>query len=234
MLRLTADGTRDSLRAMCGRYTFTSPEEAARRLFGYASPPLNLRPNYNVAPTHEVPIVRNAAAGGRVHVQVRWGLIPFWAKDTKIGYKCINARVETVATSPAFREAFKRRRCLVLADGFFEWKKLDAKTKQPYRMTMKSGEPFGFAGLWETWDKGEAPITTCTIITGEPNELVATIHDRMPVILPPEQYEPWLSGKAGTEILKPFPVDQMRAYPVSARVGSPKNNDAAIIEPIKL
>ena len=96
MLRLTADGTRDSLRAMCGRYTFTSPEEAARRLFGYASPPLNLRPNYNVAPTHDVPIVRNAAAGGRELVQVRWGLIPFWAKDAKIGYKCINARVETV------------------------------------------------------------------------------------------------------------------------------------------
>lgn len=218
---------------MCGRYTFTSPEEAARQLFKYEGPPLNLRANYNVAPTHDVPIVRNAAAGGRELVQVRWGLIPFWAKDVKIGYKCINARVETVATSPAFREAYKRRRCLVVADGFFEWKKLDAKTKQPYRMTLNNGEPFGFAGLWETWDKGETPIASCTIITGQPNELVGTIHDRMPVILPPEQHEAWLGGKAGTEILRPYPAKLMRAYPVSARVGSPKNNDAAIIEPMK-
>jgi putative SOS response-associated peptidase YedK len=215
---------------MCGRFTFTAPEEAARALFGYTSPPLNLRPNYNVAPTQDVPIVRLAASGGRELVQARWGLIPFWAKDEKIGYKCINARVETIAGSPAFRDAFKRRRCLVVANGFYEWKKLDAKTKQPYRMTLKSGAPFGFAGLWETWDKGGTPIATCTIITGPPNALVSEIHDRMPVILPPERYEAWLAGKASAEILKPFPAELMRAYKVSPRVGSPKNNDAALLE----
>lgn len=224
---------------MCGRYTFTSPEEAARALFNYTGPPLNLRPRYNVAPTDDVPVVRNSKDGGgeRELVMMRWGLIPFWATDAKVAFKSINARVETVTTAPAFREAFKRRRCLVLADGFYEWKKLDSKgkEKQPYRFVLKSGEPFAFAGLWEYWKKGDGPaITSCTIITGPPNELAATIHDRMPVILPPESYEAWLSGTAGTEVLKPFPASLMKAYPVSTRVGSPKNDDAAIIEEMRV
>jgi putative SOS response-associated peptidase YedK len=220
---------------MCGRYTFTSPEEAARALFKYTSPPLNLRPNYNVAPTHDVPIVRNRAdGGGREMVQVRWGLIPFWAKDTKIAFSTINARVETVQTSGTYRNAFKSRRCLVVADGFYEWKKLDpkGKEKQPYRITLKSGQPFGFAGLWETWGKGTDAIVSCTIITGPPNELVAKIHDRMAVILPPEHWDAWLGGTAGTEVLKPYPAKLMRAYPVDKRVGNVKNNDAKLLEPI--
>jgi len=219
---------------MCGRYTFTSPEEAARAIFGYVSPPLNLRPNYNVAPTHDVPIVRNRADGKREMVQMRWGLIPFWAKDEKIGYSTINARVEAVESKPAFRAAFKARRCLVVADGFYEWKKLDAKTKQPYRITLKDGKPFGFAGLWETWkNKDGEKIESCTIITGEPNELVAKIHDRMAVILPPEKFDAWLSGAAGKEILTPFPASKMRAYEVDLRVGNVRNNDAALLEPLK-
>lgn len=218
---------------MCGRFTITSPEESVRAIFGYTSPPLNLRPSYNVAPTDSVPIVRNSAeGGGREMVQVRWGLIPFWAKDIKIGFSTINARVETVETSNTFREAFKRRRCLVVADGFYEWKKLDAKgkEKQPYRITLKSGEPFGFAGLWENWGKGADRITSCTIITGPPNELVATIHDRMAVILPPEHWDAWLGGAAGTEVLKPYSAELMRAYKVNRRVGNVRNNDAALLE----
>jgi putative SOS response-associated peptidase YedK len=121
-----------------------------------------------------------------------------------------------------------------VADGFYEWKKLDAKgkEKQPYRITLKSGEPFGFAGLWENWGKGTERITSCTIITGQPNELVATIHDRMAVILPPAQYNTWLSGEAGTEILTPYPAELMRAYPVDRRVGNVRNNEASLIEPI--
>src|SRR5262249_22964813 len=196
---------------------------------------LNLPARYNVAPSQDVPVVRNRHENdgtGRELVMMRWGLVPFWAKDAKIGYRCINARLEDMTTSPAFSEAFKWRRCLVLADSFFEWKKLDAKTKQPYRVMLKSGAPFAFAGLWEFWKKGKEQIISCTIITGPPNELAAPIHDRMPVILPPEYFDGWLSGKARTDILKPYPAQLMRAYPVGTRVNSPKNVGAAIIEPL--
>lgn len=220
---------------MCGRYSITSPEEAVRAVFGYTSPPLNLRPNYNVAPTHDVPVVRNReGGGGREMVQMRWGLIPFWAKDTKIAFSTINARVETVQTSGTYRNAFKSRRCLVVADGFYEWKKLDpkGKEKQPYRITLKSGAPFGFAGLWETWGKGADAVVSCTIITGPPNELVAKIHDRMAVILPPEHWDAWLSGSAGVEVLTPYPAKLMRAYKVDRRVGNVKNNDVKLLEEV--
>lgn len=218
---------------MCGRYSFTTPEEAARQIFKYSGPPLNLPARYNVAPSQDVPVVRNRKdGGGREQVMMRWGLVPFWAADPKVGFKSINARVETVATAPAFREAFNRRRCLVLADGFYEWKKRDAKTKQPYRLMLKSGGPFGFAGLWEYWKKGEQAIVSCTIVTCPPNELAAAIHDRMPVILKPTDYEDWLSGKAGAEVLKPYPANDMKAYPVSTRVNKPENDDAAIIEEV--
>ena len=197
---------------------------------------MNLRPNYNVAPTHDVAVVRNRADGSREMVQMRWGLIPFWAKDEKIGYSTINARVEAVDTKPAFRAAFKARRCLIVADGFYEWKKLDekGKDKQPYLIGLKAGGPFGFAGWWETWKNKEGEkIESCTIITGEPNELVATIHDRMAVILPPEKFSAWLDGSAGKEILQLYPAQKMRAFMVDKRVGNVRNNDAALIEPIK-
>ncbi len=214
---------------MCGRYSFTTPEEAARGFFRYSGTPLNFPPRYNIAPTQTVATVR-AGEAGRELAMMKWGLVPFWAKDTKIAYKTINARVETVAAAPAFRAAFKARRCLILADGFYEWKPTGPKTKQPYRFVIDSGSPFAFAGLWETWDKGEAPLTTCTIITGEPNSVAAPIHDRMPVILDPTTYDAWLSGTAGREVLTPFPADRMRAYLVSTRVGNVRNDDAAIIE----
>ncbi len=214
---------------MCGRYSFTTPEEAARRVFGYSGPPLNLRPRYNVCPTDDVAAVRLSKDGTRELVMMRWGLIPYWAKDHKIGYKTINARVESVATAPAFRAAFTKRRCLVLADGFYEWKKIGGGEKQPYRITLKDGEPFAFAGLWDSWKGPQARVVSCTIITGRPNELVAEIHDRMPVILEPNDHAAWLGGNAGTELLVPYPADKMRVYPVSTRVNRPENDDPDVI-----
>lgn len=162
---------------------------------------------------------------------------PYWAKDEKIGYSTINARGEEVATKPAFKEAFRRRRCLVPADGFYEWKKLDAKTKRPYRITLGNGGPFAFAGLWERWTKGAEPLETFTIITTEPNELVRPLHNRMPVIIDPPDYETWLATQdlaAAQALLKPFPADRMKAYPVSSRVGNVKNNDPQLIEAVAL
>lgn len=168
---------------------------------------------------------------------LRWGLVPFWAKDEKISYSTFNARGEEVATKPAFKEAFKARRCLVLADGFYEWKKIDAKTKQPYRFTLGNGGPFAFAGLWERWTRGPEPIESFTIITTAANELVAEIHYRMPVILDPSDYDTWLRAKDPAEaqsLLKPFPADRMKAYPVSSRVGNVKNNDPQLIDAVAL
>src|SRR5262249_53979025 len=143
-------------------------------------------------PTDLLPVCRLDRSGDREIAMLRWGLIPYWAKDERIGFKAINARAETVATAPAFREAFKHRRCLVPANGFYEWKKLPGGRKQPYLIQMRGGSPFSFAGLWERWKKGETPIETFTIITGEPNSLAAELHDRMPVILDPDDYDTWL------------------------------------------
>jgi putative SOS response-associated peptidase YedK len=218
---------------MCGRYSFTSPEEAMRQLFGYSNPPLNIPERFNAAPTQDVPVVRKAQSGARELVMMRWGLVPFWADDPKIGNRCINARVETVATAPAFREAFRQRRCLVVADGFYEWKKVDRKTRQPYRFVLKDRAPFAMAGLWERWKRGDERIVSCTIITGPANDLVVPIHDRMPVILDPAVYQDWLDSKVGTEVLRPFPADRMAVYPVSTRVNSPANDDRALIEELR-
>ena len=154
-------------------------------------------------------------------------------KDEKIGYRTINARVETVDTAASFRGAFKKRRCLIPADGFYEWKKVNGG-KIPYTIQMKDGSLFAFAGLWEGWKPPENGdwIRTCTIITGEPNQLLREIHTRMPVILPQEYYDAWLSGEAGKEILVPFPADKMTIWPISPRVNSPKNDDEGILEPV--
>jgi len=156
---------------------------------------------------------------------LQWGLVPYWSKDPKIGYKTINARVATVDTAPSYRQAFKKRSCLIPADGFYEWKKV-VGGRIPYSIGMKDNGPFVFAGLWEGWRNPETEewLHTCTIITGEPNELVARIHTRMPVILAEEHHEAWLSNQAGKEVLVPFP-DAMRAWPISPRVNSTKNND---------
>jgi len=227
---------------MCGRFTTRLTWHQLHDLYNITAPDiaprqggLDLKPRYNVVPTDVMPVCRLNRQGRREIAMLRWGLIPYWATDPKIGYKTINARAETVATAPAFRAAFKKRRCLVPASGFYEWKKLEDGSKQPYLIGMRDGTPFSFAGLWERWDKGEAPVETFTIITGEPNSLVADLHNRMPVILDPGDYDTWLTA-ADTAIpqamLQPFPAQLMRAYPVSKRVNSPKNDDAYLIAPI--
>ncbi len=215
---------------MCGRYLLTSPLEAIQQIFKIDQM-TNLGPNYNVAPTHDMPIIhRKQGSSGNELTVARWGLIPHWAKDTKIAYPTINARSETAAQKPAFRDAFKRRRCLVPADGFYEWKR-DGKEKRPYLIRLQGGGAFAFAGLWATWKD----VTSFTIMTTEPNEFMADIHNRMPVILSLENHERWLDVEAApADILKPCPSDWLEAYPVAKRVGNVRNNDASLIEPIAM
>jgi putative SOS response-associated peptidase YedK len=220
---------------MCGRYRRTSSEEEIARQYHIPIPPqLDLPISYNIAPTQDVLTIRfNPETRQRTLDALRWGLIPNWAKDPKIAYKTINARAETVDTAPSYRQAFKKRRCLIPVDTFFEWKKV-LGGKIPHAIGMKDESVFVFAGLWEGWKPpgSEEWLHTCTIITGEPNELVRQIHTRMPVILPEEHHDSWLSGEAGKEILVPFPADRMKAWPISPRVNSPRNNDPGILEPV--
>lgn len=195
---------------------------------------MELRPRFNIAPTQTVAVILDEEPAALT--TVRWGLIPAWSKDKKIGATLINARGETVAEKPSFRTAFKKRRCLILADGFYEWQKRDAG-KVPHYMQLADGEPFAFAGLWEEWcdlEAGGAVLRTCAIITTEPNERLSPIHNRMPVILPPEQERRWLSRDTEIEELKslltPFPADAMSAHPVSTRVNSVQNQEASLVE----
>jgi putative SOS response-associated peptidase YedK len=222
---------------MCGRFTQMMTWAELHALYNIHNS-VNLKPNYNVAPTQEIPVVRHSPESEERWLDMlRWGLVPFWAKDVKIGYSMINAMAETVATKPAFRDAFKSRRCIIPADGFYEWKKLDPKTKQPYRIVMKDRSIFGFAGLWDRWtDKASGEtIQSCTIITTEPNTVCAPIHNRMPVILERRDYAAWL-GETETDrdallaMLKPYPADQMEAYACNPAVGSVKNNDRSLVE----
>jgi putative SOS response-associated peptidase YedK len=219
---------------MCGRFTLrTSAQEVAKKFGLVEVPDLQLR--YNVAPTQQVLTI--TLQDGKRHGQLRrWGLVPSWADDPKIGYRLINARADGVATKPSFRSAFKRSRCLVVADGFYEWKKgAGTKTKQPYFARLKSDKPFAFAGLAEHWHRGDQTIDSAAIITTDPNELMAEIHDRMPAILPPDDYDIWLDPKfEGKEqllsFLRPYSADAMTAYPISTLVNSPRNDVPACIE----
>jgi putative SOS response-associated peptidase YedK len=199
---------------MCGRFVISKFPDDVARWFGTTGPLPNSRPRYNVAPTDQVAVVRfNSETKERTLDTLRWGLVPYWAKDVKIGYTTINAKAESVAEKPAFRDAFKSRRCLIPADGFYEWQKLNPKTKQPYAIVMKDRSLFGFAGLWERWkDKASGEVgRSFTIITTTPNEVCAPIHDRMPVIVDPANYGKWL-GEEPTDpvrllsLLKPFPA----------------------------
>jgi putative SOS response-associated peptidase YedK len=228
---------------MCGRYFLTTPGQILAERFETAPAP-KMASRYNIAPTQQVAIVRTAVdaetsdGGDREIALVSWGLIPSWAKERAIGNKLINARGETLAEKPSFRDSFKKRRCLVLADGFFEWQKVGGG-KQPWLVRTKSGEPFGMAGLWSRWKEKESgeTIDSCTIVTTTPNELLAPIHDRMPVILPREARALWLDSEI-TEadrlapLIAPFPEGELEAYPVSRRVNSPANDDPACLEPI--
>jgi putative SOS response-associated peptidase YedK len=223
---------------MCGRYTVRSIQPVAE-LFGISLPP-EFQPRYNVAPTQDVLVVRSASKGEGIPARrgdmLRWGLVPSWADDPSIGNRMINARAETAATRPAFRDAMKRRRCLVPADGFYEWQvREDSKRKQPHLIRMKDDRPFGFAGLWDTWRRGEEPLETFTILTTSPNELVAGIHNRMPVIVAPGDFERWLDpdvdANGVAELLKSYPAEGMRAGPVGLGVNNPKNDDPACAQP---
>jgi putative SOS response-associated peptidase YedK len=219
---------------MCGRYSLTTPVDALRDLFGFDARP-NLAPRYNIAPTQEVAVVRLASeAGGRQLAMLRWGLIPSWAKDPSIGSRMINARAETVAEKPAFRTAFRRRRCLVLADGSYEWKTSGDGPKQPWRITCADAAAFAFAGLWEHWDSPDGEtLESCTIVTTEAAPAISHIHPRMPVILAPGERESWLSGDPADAggLLHPYD-GTLEAYPVSRRVNNVRNDDDALIEPV--
>jgi putative SOS response-associated peptidase YedK len=201
--------------------------------------PNTYKPSWNVAPTDSLPIVRyNEKTGSRTLDMMRWGLVPYWAKNVKIGFSTINAMAETVDTKPMFREAFRRRRCLVPVDNFYEWKKLGPKEKQPYAIALKEGGLMALAGLWENWKSpDEEWVRSFTIITTRPNALCAEIHDRMPVILAPDAWPAWLGETtADSERLKrllaPYSTEGMTCWPVSARVGNAKNNDPSLIEPL--
>ncbi len=221
---------------MCGRYTRTVPVETLAEKFGVLGPLPDFPPSYNVAPTQEVAAV--LADDGERHLEMlRWGLIPSWADDPGIGSRMINARSETVAEKPSFRRAFKERRCLVPADGFYEWKRTD-NGKQPYYLRMKDGRPFAFAGLWESWNGGEGyGIRSCTILTTDANELVGEVHHRMPVILAPEDHDLWLDPDMREAdlllpLLDPYTADAMEAYPVSRFVNNPSNDAPACTKPV--
>ena len=217
---------------MCGRYTLAAPVNELVEQFDIDEYPSSITASYNIAPTQEVAAVI-AEDEKRKLEMLRWGLVPAWADDPSIGNRMINARSETVAEKPSFRKAFKDRRCLVLSDGFYEWRRT-SDGKQPYYIHMKDGSPFAFAGLWESWRDAQE-IRSCTIITTDANELVGDIHNRMPVILTPEDYSLWLDPdfkerEALTSLLRPYPNDAMEAYPVSRRVNSPSNNAPDCIE----
>jgi len=222
---------------MCGRFTLTDPDADLTVQFNLPAIP-NMQPRYNIAPTQPVAAVRLAAESmTRELALLHWGLIPFWAKDPSIGARMINARAETAAEKPAFRAAFKRRRCLVVADGFYEWQKQNGG-KQPYFISLRNREPFAFAGLWESW-KGaeETVIESCALLTTTPNDLILPLHNRMPVILHPRDYELWLDVAVEDQarlqrLLKPFPSGEMEAYPVSRFVNKPQNDDPRCIEPL--
>ncbi|MCE2466192.1 MAG: SOS response-associated peptidase, partial [Dehalococcoidia bacterium] len=206
---------------MCGRYTLIADLGDLVQRFEFDGSDFSYDPGYNIAPTESVLTVRNVE--GREAVFMKWGLIPFWAKDPKIGTRMINARAETVATKPSFRNALKKRRCLVLADGYYEWQRIPTG-KRPYRIILKSGEPFAFAGLWETWKDTQGNIVpSCTIITTAANEYLAPIHNRMPVILTREMEETWLAPSIEetsdlAHLLIPSPDDALDAYEVSTLV----------------
>lgn len=267
---------------MCGRFTLTIPADEIAEYFrilegGMAAAGGHLGPRYNIAPTQPVACVRQVhprheghadpspdrsgnsaprAASGRELVEMRWGLIPYWAKDSAIGNRLINARSESVAEKPAYKEAFLQRRCLVVADGFYEWKRLQGG-KQPYFIHMKDRRPFAFAGLWERWrpresqleqlaapGKPRVPVTdegrveSCAFLTIGPNDVLRGIHDRMPVILPRRHWDTWLDPDVGDadelgSLLLPYPAEEMDAYPVSTHVNKPANDDPACREPLK-
>ena len=216
---------------MCGRFAFYSPAEAVAALFG-AHGSANLKPRYNIAPTQFIAGIREDQDGNRELAEFRWGLVPFWAKDPSIGNRMINARAETVAEKPSFRNAYRKRRCLILADGFYEWH-TEGGVKVPYYISLKSGAPFAFAGLWENWESKESgeSLQTATIVTTAANEFLAKLHHRMPVVLETDGADCWMGGD--TELLDRVSevTPELRAWPVDRTVNNARNESPELIDP---
>jgi putative SOS response-associated peptidase YedK len=222
---------------MCGRFTLRSSPQAVAEAFCLPEAP-DLLPRFNIAPGQPVAVVRQEPrAEGRELALLRWGLIPAWADDPSIGNRLANARSETAATKPSFRRAFRSRRCLVVADGFYEWQRTNGR-KQPYFVGLQNDRPFGLAGLWERWEKHGEPVESCTILTTDANELMQPIHERMPVIIPPDQYGLWLDPRCQdtgmlAKLLRPFPSEGMLAYRVSTLVNNAKNDVPQCVEAMR-
>lgn len=222
---------------MCGRFTLTPHAAEILDAFPELAPPDDVVPRYNVAPT-DMLLTVTERDGRRAMERLRWGLIPSWAKDSRIGSTLINARADALDSKPAFRNAFKKRRCLVLADGFFEWRKEGTK-RRPFYFRVADARVFAFAGLWEVWkDPQGVWVPSCTIVTTEPNDLVRPLHDRMPVILPRDAYDDWLNVELLDDrrlgsLLMPYPADKMTMREVSSRVNSVRNDDPACIAPLE-
>ncbi len=231
---------------MCGRFVSTQTTDDLAQYFSAEVPEQALEENFNVAPTQPVYAVR-AAAGNRSIASLRWGLVPFWAKDIKVGSRMINARSETAPDKPAFRRAFTKRRCLIPADGFYEWQKIEGqKQKQPFFIHRADEEPLVFAGLWERWmpkdEDGQGipdatPIDTCTILTTAANETMAPVHDRMPVFIPPTMWDDWLDPETDParmrDLMVPAPEGLLTMYPITTAVNSVRNNGAELLAPVR-
>lgn len=223
---------------MCGRFTLTASPDDLEEAFEGLQTPSQFMPRYNIAPTQPIAVIANQ--GDRMLDFFLWGLIPSWTKDPSIGGRLINARAETLAEKPSFRAAYRRRRCLILADGFYEWhQKPGEKNRTPFYIRLRSGKPFAFAGLWEQWFSPDgSEIKSATIITIEPNHLIAQLHDRMPVIIPPGLYVDWLDPAERDpvtlrHILTSYPAEQMEYYPVQRLVNSPGNDSPECIVPAR-
>jgi putative SOS response-associated peptidase YedK len=224
---------------MCGRFARKSTQKILSDFFAIPLEEMPwFAPTFNAAPQSVQPVVRlNRDSGAREIALLRWGLVPPWAKDAKAGYSTINARAEELADKPMYREAFRKRRCLIPADAFYEWQKVDAKTRQPYAFALAADQPYAFAGLWETWKPRDAePLETFTIVTTDPNELVERVYNRMPVILDPGDYGRWLDpgdpARLPSDLLRPLPAERMVSWPVSDRVGNVRNNDAQLLDAV--
>jgi len=217
---------------MCGRTTLTITPEDLEQTFGFPAP-RGYRPRYNIAPSQNLLALSDPGSGVGFH-EYRWGLVPFWADDMKIGNKLINARAESIAAKPAFREAFERRRCLIVVDGFYEWQ-ASATGKRPHRIRTRSGEAFTIAGLWERWSRGSSLVESCTIVTTRANDMMSPLHDRMPAIIARGVRRKWLAPDASSDeltgLLRPYSGDDLIAYEVSRLVNDPANDDPECIEP---
>lgn len=219
---------------MCGRYGYTNTnKEKIKKAFRLKNVALELAPHYNIAPGGDVPVILNEHPDDLT--LARWGLVPFWSKQEKTSYAMNNARSESVFEKPSFRHAIKRNRCLIPADFFYEWQKTGAGKKQAFCIRLKSQETFAFAGIWDVWEKGARPLTSCAIVTCGPNALMEKIHDRMPVILTDETARQWLGQideKAIKALMMPYPARQMEAFAVSTNVNSPTNDSPDLIVPL--